>query len=150
MDMGEKMNMQAHDLRLLAQWLTAADIDYLELRSPDLQIRIHHDGKSELMSESGLGQADLAGRKSDAHPVRASSVGVLLDRIPGRPEPLCVLGQAVQSGRLLALLQIGSLLLPVRAPCDGVAGPWLVSTGSVVGCGTTLLELYEEAPCKST
>lgn len=138
------MKLQAQDLSLLAQWLAAADIDYLELRSPDLHVRIHQDGKTELAPEPPAPQADFGAAQAKPLSVCAASVGVLLDRIPGRAEPLVALGQAVQSGSLLALLQVGPLLLPVRAPCNGLAGPWLAAPGSVVGYGTPLLELHRE------
>lgn len=132
--------MQTQDIRQLAQWLALTDIDFLELRSPGVEVRLHRDGAATLGAEPGDGQVDAP----DQAAVHAPSVGMLLDRLPGRPQPLCPPGAAVQTGRLLALLQVGPLLLPVRAPCDGWAGDWLVPPGSAVGYGTPLLNIDTE------
>lgn len=137
------MSIQPQDLSQLAQWLAAADIDYLELSSPDLHVRVHRHGASEVGPATSPDLATPMLDDADVLAVPAPSVGVLLDRIPGRAEPLCAFGKAVQLGSLVALLQVGSLLLPVRAPCDGLAGDWLVAPGSTVGYGTPLLELHK-------
>lgn len=139
------MSIQPQDLSQLAQWLAAADIDYLELSSPELHARIHRHGATEVGPATPPGLVASMLDEADVLIVRAPSVGVLLDRIPGRAEPLCTLGMAVQPGSLVALLQVGPLLLPVRATCDGSAGNWLVAPGSTVGYGTPLLEIHKES-----
>lgn len=138
------MKMQTQDIRQLVEWLAATDIDSLELRSPDVQLRIQRDGTVT----AGADESDIAPEATpaaaDAVTVRAPSLGLLLDRIPGRNTPLCPPGSAIQKGSLLALLQIGTLLLPVNAPCDGWAAEWQVEPGSRVGYGTALLDIYTE------
>ena len=138
--------MQAQDISQLAQWLAATDIDYLELSSPEFHARIHRDGVTEVASGPAASEAEwVEDDVLDVLEVRAPSVGVLLDSIPGRAAPLCAAGEAVEAGRLLALLQVGSLLLPVRAPCAGRVGGWRVAPGSLVGYGTELLALHPDA-----
>jgi acetyl-CoA carboxylase biotin carboxyl carrier protein len=133
--------MQTQDIRQLAEWLAATDIDVLELRGPGVQVTIHRDGAATAGTETAAPPAEASPTANDQAPVRSPSPGVLLDRIPGRAAPLCAPGAAVQTGSLLALLQIGPLLLPVPAPCDGWAGHWLVAPGSTVGYGTHLLNI---------
>lgn len=139
--------MQTQDISQLAQWLAATDIDYLELSSPGFHARIHRDGVTEVASGPAASEAEWVEEDDvlDVLEVRAPSVGVLLDSIPGRAAPLCVSGEAVEAGHLLALLQVGSLLLPVRAPCAGRVDAWRVASGSVVGYGTELLSLHPDA-----
>ena len=136
--------MQTQDIRQLAAWLAETDIDFLELRGPDVQLEIHRDGATTI-GATNL-QAPLPQpTATPAHTtVCAASVGVLLDRIPGRPMPLWSPGSAVQAGSLLGLLQVGPLLLPVNAPCDGWPGAWRVPPGSTVGYGTPLVDLDTE------
>ena len=132
--------MQTQDIRQLAAWLAETDIDFLELRGPDVHLEIHRDGASAAEAQPAP-QAVAAPHHTT---VRATSVGVLLDRIPGRPTPLCSPGSAVQAGSLLGLLQVGPLLLPVHAPCDGWPGEWLVPPGSTVGYGAPLVDIDTE------
>ena len=133
--------MQTQDIRQLAEWLAATDIDLLELRGPGVDVLIHRDGAAAASTGTAGAPAEASPAADEHAPVCAPSPGVLLDRIPGRAAPLCAPGVAVQAGCLLALLQIGPLLLPVPAPCDGWAGDWLVAPGSTVGYGTHLLNI---------
>jgi len=134
--------MQTQDIRQLAEWLAATDIDLLELRGPNLQVEIHRDGAgaAQRAAPEVAHAAPLAEAPSHIS-VRATSVGVLLDRIPGRSTPLWTPGSAVQADALVGLLKVGALLLPVRAPCNGGYGNWLVAPGSTVGYGTPLMDI---------
>lgn len=124
------MGLQSQDIRQLAEWLAATDIDFLELQGPDVQVRIHREGAPAAPAEP---------LPQPSHAVRAAGLGILLDRIPGRGTPLVSPGMDIHAGDLVALLQVGPLLLPVRATCDGQAGEWLAAPGSTVGWGTPLL-----------
>jgi acetyl-CoA carboxylase biotin carboxyl carrier protein len=132
------MTMQAQDIHQLATWLAATDIDFLELQGPGVDVKICRDDAS-----TGTTAAPpVAAPAQDRHDVvRAPWPGVLLDRIPGRPTALCAPGAAVQAGGLVAMLQIGPLLLPVHATCTGWAGALLVAPGSTVGYGTALMHI---------
>lgn len=130
--------MQTQDIRQLAEWLAATDIDLLELCGPNVQVEIHREGAAV---EQPAAPAPMAATTPDHVSVRAGSLGVLLDRIPGRSTPLCAPGSTVQAGGLIALMQVGLLLLPVRAPCDGWTGDWHVPPGSTVGYGTPLVDI---------
>ena len=129
------MGLTTQDIRQLATWLAATDIDFLELQGPDVQARIHRDGTPAATAEP------LPQPIAESHAVRAQGLGILLDRIPGRGMPLVSPGMDIQAGDLVALLQVGPLLLPVRATCDAQAGDWLVVPGSTVGWGTPLLSI---------
>jgi acetyl-CoA carboxylase biotin carboxyl carrier protein len=130
------LNMQAQDIQQLAAWLAATDIDFLALQGPGIDVTIRRDGAAAAEAPAGPAPAD-----HHQASVRAASPGVLLDRIPGRPAPLCSPGAPVHAGSLVALLQIGPLLLPVHAPCKGWAGDWLVAPGTTVGYGTAVLNI---------
>ena len=142
--------MQTQDIRQLAEWLASTDIDFLELRGPDVQLEIHRDGATVIGATSPQMSPPQpttpAATPGHTTTVRAASVGVLLDRIPGRPTPLWLPGSVVQAGSLLGLLQIGPLLLPVHAPCDGWPGAWRVPPGSTVGYGAQLVDIDTEPP----
>lgn len=134
----------------LAGWLAATDIGYLELRGPQLQLRLRNDhGRVEAVDVEPPAEAPAAALL----PVRAPTVGVFRQAHPlraGTPAPaLAEAGQPVHAGQTLGLLQIGALLLPVTAPCSGVLLHWHVAHGGVVGYGAHLADiapLAEPAP----
>jgi acetyl-CoA carboxylase biotin carboxyl carrier protein len=134
-------------LRELATWLASTDICLLDLRGPQMHLRLRRDGGTmgevvqvDTGDDSPTAIASTT-PQTDTTLVSASSVGVFLHRHPLRDAPLARPGADVGAGQTLALLQIGALLLPVTAPHDGVlAGP-LVTHGTAVGYGTPLLQL---------
>ena len=124
--------------RQLADWLSATDIDRLELRGP---------GESVCLQRVG-GRVEVAQGEPAPEPVAvpsvaatASSVGVFLHRHPLHHAALAAVGAAVRCGQVVGLLQVGALLLPVMSPSDGVVAGLLVEHGATVGYGSRLVEL---------
>ena len=129
-------------VRQLSDWLSATDLDRLELRGPGQFIRLHRDGGRIVVAN------DEAIREPAPEPVAApsvsataSSVGVFLHRHPLHHAALAEVGTAVRCGQVVGLLQIGALLLPVTSPCAGVVTGLLVEHGATVGYGARLVEL---------
>lgn len=139
----------------LATWLEATDIGRLELRGPGLHVCLQRQGGRVIAVPPGspgatamTGAAAVAGAASSieagyetAVPVKAGSVGIFESTHPLHEAPLAAAGQWVEAGQVIGLLRIGTLLLPVRAPHDGIVVAWHVSTGAVVDFGSTLAEL---------
>ncbi len=119
--------MRHDDVERLAGWLRATDIGLLELRGPGTGLRLRHEG--------GAVHAETI---DDECVVKSASVGVLLHRHPLRSDDLAAAGSAVEAGQVLALLQVGPLLLPVHAPAAGRLLAWQVAHGAAVGWGTPL------------
>jgi acetyl-CoA carboxylase biotin carboxyl carrier protein len=146
--MSQNTNMESpvHDLAELAgqleAWLGATDIAMLELRGPGVFIRLQAPAVQPTPADAMASDTAAAAQR---RVVRAGSVGVLRLAHPLRAQPLVHSGQAVRRGQALALLQIGAVLLPVCAPCDGTVGQWLAQDASTVGYGTPLLDMETEA-----
>lgn len=119
----------------LAAWLADTDIGLLELRTPQGVLRLGRQGDQivELPDEE-----DEAGTVE----VKAPSVGIFLHSHPLATEPLAGIGQRVQAGQLIGLLNIGPLLLPVAAPLAGIVDALHVKSGIAVGYGTPLIDLH--------
>jgi acetyl-CoA carboxylase biotin carboxyl carrier protein len=128
--------MQIEQVRELSEWLAATDIGLLELSGPQTLVRLRRDGGEAVVVEQGA-----ATESAEAKVAKASSVGVFLHRHPLQEAALAPVGARVSRGQVLGLLQIGSLLLPVYAPCDGFVTGVLVPHGTAVGYGTPLVEL---------
>lgn len=127
------MTIDAAFVATLSRWLDATDIDQLELSGPEGTL--------------ALGRASVA-RVAPAAPVevpaavRAPSLGLLLDRHPLAADPLVEVGDAVAAGDILACLQVGALLMAVRAPRAGIVAACLAAPGTLVGYGTPLFQLH--------
>jgi acetyl-CoA carboxylase biotin carboxyl carrier protein len=125
----------------ISAWLVEAGIDDLELRGPDRQLRLRA-GRAD-QSEDAITSVDLAPAESRPQhfTVTAPAVGILLHRHPMQDRPLAPCGCRIRAGQTLALLQIGTLLLPVEATRDGTVIRLLVEHGALVGFGTQIIEL---------
>lgn len=128
----------ADRIRELSQWLAETDIGLLELKTSQGRIRLVRDFEGSVVEDAGEvpASSDVASCR-----VVASSVGMFLRSHPLRDAPLVEDGEPIVAGQLVGLLRVGSLLLPVESPSDGVVGDWLVDDGSAVGYGTALLTL---------
>ena len=121
-------------VRQLSEWLSATDIDRLELRGPGESVCLQRvGGRVEAARDVPAAASVIA--------ATASSVGVFLHRHPLHRAALAEVGATVRCGQVVGLLQIGALLLPVVSPCDGVVAGLLVEHGATVGYGARLVEL---------
>jgi acetyl-CoA carboxylase biotin carboxyl carrier protein len=136
--------MLADQIRQIAAWLAATDIGLLELRGPGQALLMRHDGDAvDIVETDGTAPSEAATTPADVNvlTVVAPSVGVFRHRHPMREDSLVELDARVTAGQALGLLQIGPLLIPVRAPADATVHGLLVADGSVVGYGTPLVAL---------
>lgn len=125
----------------LSSWLAEAGIDYLELSGPDRQLRLGCAIQQELQVKT------TDGARAVAHTVavRAPMVGTLLHSHPMRRVPLAPCGSLVRAGQAVALLQVGALLVPIDAPCDGVVVEVVAEEGALVGFGAEIARLSDIA-----
>ena len=124
--------------RQLAAWLAQTNIGLLELRGPGgiHLCLVNRAGHVEAAAPGHAPRADHA-----AQPVPAPMVGVVLHAHPQHDAPLAAPGQPVTAGQVIALIQVGALLLPVVAPCDGMVTQRHVPEGATVGWGTPLVDI---------
>lgn len=125
----------------LAAWLAGTDIDLLELRTPHGTLRLGRQGEDIVELPGQEERADETD-ETETVAVKASSVGVFLRSHPLATQPLASIGQHVQAGQLIGLLNIGPLLLPVAAPQAGIVDALHVQGGVAVGYGTALVDLH--------
>lgn len=133
---------------LLTGWLAGTDLANLELDGPDgLRLRLVRAPQGGAAAGTVVCHAEGAaastaaprGASVDGSVLRAGAAGVLRLVHPLQTAPLVQPGQAVQAGQVLALLQLGSLLLPVCAPCAALVEAWCCDDGQPVEWGQVLL-----------
>jgi acetyl-CoA carboxylase biotin carboxyl carrier protein len=133
------MTLDAVLIAILSRWLDGTDIDRLELSGPDGTLTLARAGVAAL-------QAPASGEGAASIDIRAPSLGVFLDRHPLAACPFVAIGDEVTQGDLLACLQVGALLMPVRAPGAGIVAARLAEPGALIGYGTPLFSLHPLHP----
>lgn len=73
--------------------------------------------------------------------ITSDGPGVFRPAAPLRDAPFVTPGTAVDEGQIVALLQVGTALLPVTSPAAGRIEAVLAEDGEVVGYGTPLFRL---------
>ena len=130
--------MNHQEIEQLGRWLAGTDIGLLELRGPNVHLRLRNDGAGAPVHQES---APEPVPPPAATTVKSASVGVYLQTHPMRLAPLVAEGTRVQAGQTLGLLQIGALLLPVTSPCAGTVTCLHLAHCSTVGYGTPLIDL---------
>lgn len=133
----------AAQARQLADWLVGTGIGLLELRTPDGVLRLGLDAASGRFVTLPAADADADADSRLPSPVTATapSVGVFLAVHPLHVAPLVAVGERVAAGQPVGLMQVGCLLLPVAAPCDGAVTALPGPHGAAVGYGAPLVAL---------
>lgn len=127
------------DIEKLTAWLSATDIAMLELRGAGGTVRLTRRDKG--IDVHRAQSSDEAIAEVPGETIIAKTPGVFLHGHPLRQKPLAGCGSEVKVGDMVGLLRIGSLLLPVRAPRDGVVEGYWAEDGAAVGYGAPLVEL---------
>ena len=126
----------------IAASLAATDIDCLELTGPAgyLRLRRGSEPASTLQRPAAdeVAETPVAEAKHDALP--SPGCGAFRHAHPLHETALVRAGERVTAGQVLGFLQIGALLIPARAPRDGVVSAVLATDGSLVGYGDPLVE----------
>jgi acetyl-CoA carboxylase biotin carboxyl carrier protein len=135
--------MSFDQLHKLSEWMAEAGIDELELTGPNFRLRLDGGGPQAHDDPVGDRPNDVVPAQKPANNVVAApSVGLFLHRHPLHETALAPEGTLVRAGQALGLLRVGPLLVPVIAPRDGIAGAMLVAHETLVGFGTSLVELH--------
>jgi acetyl-CoA carboxylase biotin carboxyl carrier protein len=121
----------------LAAWLAATDIDLLELKGPTGTLRLTRSA-GNVVSERVEEPSDFA-----TVVVRATGVGIFLDRHPLRLQPQAPVGAEVEAGAPIGFLRIGPVVTAIAAPSSGIVTDVLVRNGVAVGFATPLFELQQ-------
>ena len=103
--------LSADDWRQIAVWLTAADIDGIEIGTPGHTLRMTRDGGSYQVQAMAVSDGASRSVPVKSIVVTAPCAGVLLDRHPLATEPWARSGDPVTAGDLIGLLQMGQWAL---------------------------------------
>lgn len=134
--------MTNQEIRQLAAWLKETHLAGAEIRRPGLHLVLKRSA-DEVAAPVQI-SASEALKAPDEQLLKTPGLGRLLLTHPQQNEVLASVGSRIEQGQLVALLQVGDLLLPVRSPKAGRLAAVLTTCGTTVGYGEAFMRLGHE------
>ncbi|HEY0286883.1 MAG TPA: biotin/lipoyl-containing protein [Pseudomonas sp.] len=131
--------MTNQEIRQLAVWLKETHLAGAEIRRPGLHLVLKRC-VDEVAAPVQI-TAPIALKAPDEQLLKTPGLGRLLLTHPQQSEVLVSVGSRVAQGQLVALLQVGDLLLPVRSHRAGRLAAVLTACGTTVGFGEAFMRL---------
>ncbi len=130
--------MNIEQIRQLVADLTTAGLSGAEIDKPGFKLSLKRGIAGEYSSST---EASENQPEPDALQIKASGVGRLLLAHPDDSIVLAPVGSDIKTGQLIAILAVGTLLLPVRSQYAGQVCSVLVANGTTVSYGQPLINL---------
>jgi acetyl-CoA carboxylase biotin carboxyl carrier protein len=131
--------MRPEDLSGIAAAMATAGIARLELTGPDVRLVLGRGASAGPLAVEV--EAKSTAPRAETIAAVAPGVGTFLRAHPLHDRPLAVAGDAVGAGQVIAVLQVGALLLPVVAPAAAMVIDATGEDGTLVGYGDRLFDL---------
>ncbi|WP_447789558.1 MULTISPECIES: acetyl-CoA carboxylase biotin carboxyl carrier protein [Pseudomonas] len=131
--------MTNQEIRQLAVWLKETHLAGAEIRRPGLHLVLKRSA-GEVVAQAQMAALEAV-KAPDEQLLKTPGLGRLLLTHPQQSEMLASVGSQVEQGQLVALLQVGDLLLPVRSQKAGCVTAVLVPCGTTVGYGEVFMRL---------
>jgi biotin carboxyl carrier protein len=123
-------------IREITTWLEQAEVNSIHVETSD----------GRLLSISCTPSAQGMMAKSKLVPVKSPFAGHFLAAHPAREqEILAKPGRSLAKGDVVGLIQTGSLLLALRAPCAGHLVAVAADHGALIGYGEVVMEIGERS-----
>ena len=147
----KQFDVDADLIRRLTALLEETGLSEIELGDGERRVRVvrgagnshaaNSQGANALAPEAAASSGDPAAGASPPGAVSSPMVGtVFMAPEPGAP-PFVKLGDRVEQGDTLLIIEAMKVMNPIRAPRGGTVGDILVENGSPVEFGQTLLIL---------
>ncbi|AZD67504.1 Biotin carboxyl carrier protein [Pseudomonas chlororaphis] len=131
--------MTNQEIRQLAVWLKETHLAGAEIRRPGLHLLLKR-GVDEVAAPIQIA-TPMVPKVTDEWLLKTPVLGQLLLTHPQQNEVLASVGSRVEQGQLVALLQVGDLLLPIRSQKAGRLAAVLTTCGTTVGYGEAFMRL---------
>lgn len=148
--------MELEKVESLADILLNKGLSAIEVEESGLRIRLEKNAQGTVLAqkESNAGNATPVW-VPEVDPTE-SAAGIALTEVPSplvgvvylapspESEPYVSLGQRIEKGQVLCIIDAMKMLNEVASPVDGVIGEICVENGAVVDYGACLFRLREE------
>ncbi|TFY85037.1 hypothetical protein DYL61_30170 [Pseudomonas nabeulensis] len=132
--------MTLDEIRQLALWLKEHHLAGAELSRPGVHLALKRGAAAVSTS-----LAPVAVATAEDNVLRTTGLGRLLLTHPQLTEPFVTVGDQLSAGQLVAVLQVGDLLLPQRSREAARVADVRVPCGTLVGYGEAILGLEQPA-----
>lgn len=131
--------MTNQEIRQLALWLKETHLAGAEIHRPGLHLLLKRS--VDEASVPAQVASPTAVNTTDDRLLKTQGLGLLLLAHPSQHEALAAVGSQVEQGQLVAFLQVGDLLFPVRSRKAGRVAAVLTACGTTVGYGEAFMRL---------
>lgn len=132
----------ADAIHRIAAWLIEGGLAEIEIGDADgTRLRIVAEAGGELLDPRPATPAASTDTLPVTVTVTAPAFGHLrlATASDGTPRPAA--GAVVRRGETIAVLEVGTVAIPVVSPCDGTVAQWLVAPDALVGYAAALARL---------
>ena len=133
--------MTLEEIRQLALWLKEHHLAGAEMTRPGVHLTLKRGGVATVSTVA----APLAVAAVEDKVLRTTGLGRLLLTHPQQNQPFVAAGDQLTAGQLVAVLQVGDLLLPQRSSVAARVIDVRVPCGTLVGYGEAFLGLEQLA-----
>lgn len=132
--------MTLEEIRQLALWLKEHHLAGAEMSRPGLQLTLKRGAVAAVNTTAPVAAAVVEDKV-----LRTTGLGRLLLTHPQQNQPFVAAGDQLTAGQLVAVLQVGDLLLPQRSSVAARVIDVRVPCGTLVGYGEAFLGLEQLA-----
>ena len=137
--------MKETDIRKYAQLMKELDLTGLEITENDQKVRLERSapvsGIQTVNVEGPTGSMPAKAESGDYISVKSPIVGLFYAAPAENAEPYVSLGDRVQKGQTLCIVEAMKLMNELSAECDGVIEKICVTNGQMVEYGTELFRI---------
>ena len=137
--------MKETDIRKYAQLMKELDLTGLEITENDQKVRLERSapvsGIQTVSVEGPTGSMPAKAESGDYISVKSPIVGLFYAAPAENAEPYVSLGDRVQKGQTLCIVEAMKLMNELSAECDGVIEKICVTNGQMVEYGTELFRI---------
>lgn len=137
--------MKETDIRKYAQLMKELDLTGLEITENDQKVRLERTvpvaGAQTVSAEVPTVSTPAKAENGDYISVRSPIVGLFYAAPAENADPYVSLGDRVQKGQTLCIVEAMKLMNELNAECDGVIEKICVTNGQMVEYGTELFRI---------
>ena len=137
--------MKEADIRKYAQLMKELELTGLEITEDDKKVRLERTvpfaGVQPVPVEAPVVSGSGEGESGDYVSVKSPIVGLFYAAPAENAEPYVSLGERVQKGQVLCIVEAMKLMNELSAECDGVIDKICVTNGQMVEYGTELFRI---------
>ena len=138
--------MKEADIRKYARLMGELGLTGLEIKDKDSVVRLERSGAPATVPAAPVSAVPAEPADSDLVPVCSPLVGTFYSAPAENGEPYVKVGDRVERGTVLCLIEAMKLMNEITAETDGTVAEVCVQNGQVVDYGRALFRIRRDVP----